>query len=471
MAVRLSPRLCPRAARTAVVVPILIGAIAFAYASALGMGYLYDDYRVITGDLRAQSWSAWWADVPTGIRPLLKLSFLLNHRSGFGEAGFLAANLLMHVANTLLLWRIGLRLIPQLRPDLAVIAVPASALAALLFALHPVQAEAVSYFSGRSMPLMSCFLLAATLAWLRHPGDARTDLAGLAAFVLALLSRETAVVLPALLGCVLWFSPPTSRCAWRLPIAMTAVSIVGLLLVLAGHPGYRAFFDGAFAHGDAWSQPAEALRGLHYLLLRLAGLQPGSIDPVLAADAPRWLPMLMLLALAWAFAKDLRRPDGSRRNGLLLFCLSWFIVNLLPMYSLVPRAEPANDRHLYLAAWGLFLLVSVALCQLAVRGIAGRYLAAGLALVLLFASGVATSHRNHILASDLATWQEVIRQAPLHARGWHNLGIALHGRGRTEDAFAAYCRALELQENTRSRRAIRQLSGTGPARTCPSQLK
>ncbi len=436
---------------------LLLAVTVLGYAGGFGMGFVYDDHRVITGDLRAQAWPAWWADTPTGIRPLLKLSFLLNWRSGLGAPGYFAFNLLLHLANTVLLWRIGLRLLPRLAPQHAGLAAPAAWLAALLFALHPAHVEAVTYFSGRSISLMSFFLLSALLLWLRRPGHAASDTAALAAFVLALAARETALVLPVLMALVLWLSPAPTPRAWRVPIAATVIVGLAGIAVVTGHPGYQAFFAGAFGHGDPLGNLPDAARGLHYLVLRWSGLQPGSMDPVLPPDAPLWLPLTIVAALGGL----LTDPGRRRRLGWLAFGMAWFLLLLAPMYSLVPRAEPANDRHLYLASWGLLLPLALMLCLLGAKQGWRRRLAIPAAIVLLVSSAMGLNARNQVLVDEEAIWREVVHQAPGHARGWHNLGVALHRQGQLVAAQGMYCRALGLKENPHSHRALRALAGQG----------
>ncbi|HEX5693292.1 MAG TPA: tetratricopeptide repeat protein [Arenimonas sp.] len=432
---------------------------------------LHDDHRVITGDPRVRDWATWWADVPGGIRPLLKLSFLLNWRSGSGTPGFFAVNLALHLGNALLLWRIGIHLLTRLVPGQASLAARVAWLAALLFALHPVQAEAVTYLSGRSSPLMASFLLGSFLLWLRRPGRPWPELAAGMAFLLALASRETAIVLPAVMALVLWLVPGSPHGAWRLPLVLLAVVAMAAVAVLAGHPGYRAFFAGAFAHGEPLTHLPEAARGLHYLLLRWLGLQPGSIDPVLPEGAPLWLPLATLGALAWLASTRERR----RRSAWAVFGLGWAFLHLAPMYSLVPRAEPANDRHLYLAAWGLALPVAWMLCRLAASTGWRRRTAVALASCLLVVQWTGLQSRNRVLGDETAVWTEVVNRAPAHARGWHNLGLALHRQGRLQEACVFYRRALSLQENGFSRRALAALAQEGlpdcPGPTSPTPAR
>ena len=97
-----------------------------------------------------------------GIRPFLKFSYALNWTVHSGPFGFHLFNVLVHVVNTILVYRL-LRTLAEGQVELQW----APLIGALLFALHPVQTEAVTYISGRSVSLMALFYLCSVLAWLR----------------------------------------------------------------------------------------------------------------------------------------------------------------------------------------------------------------------------------------------------------------------------------------------------------------
>ena len=170
--------------------PAVLALVALAYANSFAGIPQYDDWNVIVDSQAVASLAAWRESMP-GIRPLLKLSYALNNSAG-GLAGFHALNLLLHGLNVALVLALLGRLLPG---------APAAALAgALLFGLHPVNTEAVTMLSGRSVSLMSLFFLASVLAGLRG----RTPVS-LLAFVAAVATRETALALPAALALTLFW--------------------------------------------------------------------------------------------------------------------------------------------------------------------------------------------------------------------------------------------------------------------------
>jgi hypothetical protein len=94
---------------------ILLAAIAAAYANALGASFQFDDWEVIVRDPRVQGLAAWWDSMP-GMRPLLKLSYALNHASGLGVVGFHAVNVGIHAIVALLVMTLADRLVQRSAP-------------------------------------------------------------------------------------------------------------------------------------------------------------------------------------------------------------------------------------------------------------------------------------------------------------------------------------------------------------------
>ncbi len=176
---------------------VLCAAITAAYVNSLGGPFQFDDYSVIVNNSSVHSFSAWLAD--GGIRPVLKLSYMLNWISGLGTVGFHLVNLGIHAANTFLVYRLCCLLASGWESAECRGVSNFRAVAALAFALHPVQTEAVTYVSGRSTSLMAMFYLASLVTYQkgRKTGSAvYVHLVSPMLFALALMTKEIAVTLP-----------------------------------------------------------------------------------------------------------------------------------------------------------------------------------------------------------------------------------------------------------------------------------
>src|SRR6266446_1280370 len=155
----------PRFSGRAMKHPALLALATLAvYLPSLGGPFQFDDYNVIVDYPTVHSWSTLSERAGAGVRAVLKASYVLNWTLDSGPLGFHLVNIALHALNTVLLFLIGSKLIPD---NVRNYFVSPALLAALLFALHPMQTEAVTYISGRSSSLMAAFYLSALLLYLR----------------------------------------------------------------------------------------------------------------------------------------------------------------------------------------------------------------------------------------------------------------------------------------------------------------
>lgn len=424
-----------------------------AYANALAAGFQFDDFNIIVDNPAVHSLSAWWAGMP-GIRPLLKLSYALNWLADPDPIGFHAVNVLLHLFNVALVWRLSAHLPARAGWQQGPERIRARVLATLLFALHPIQTEAVTYISGRSMSLMAAFGLAAMLCWLQAPASTRPRLwqgLALVLFAAAVASKEVAVVLP--LALVLLYLQDAkerpSPLRLMLVVGLFMVSLVSLLFWL----GYGYLLTTPMQRGLAANLASE-IHALFYLLGQLFQPHALNIDPDLP-EYPGWtlLPaleaaaLIALLGYAWS---------ARRRHPWLFFGLAWWLLLLLPTHSLIPRADLASERHFYLAALGLYWITGVALASLPALRPAPRWTAllAGLAVLgVLF-----TAQRNADYRDEISLWRVTVARSPGKARAWNNLGYAHALAGQTEAARAAFRETLRLDpEHARAARNLNAL--------------
>jgi tetratricopeptide (TPR) repeat protein len=429
----------------------ILVAVAIAYANALAAGFQFDDFNIIVDNPAVHSLAAWWADMP-GIRPLLKLSYTLNWLADPGPLGFHAVNVLLHLLNVALVWRLTAYLPVRAGWEHGPERIRARVLATLLFALHPIQTESVTYISGRSMSLMAAFGLAGLLCWLEAPTRTRPRLwrgLALVLFAAALASKEVAVVLPLALLLLYLHDDQDRRSTLKLMrvVGLFLAALVTLLFWL----GYGYLLTTPMHRGLAANLASE-IHALFYLLGQLFQPHALNIDPDLP-EYPGWalLPaleaaaLIALLSYAWA---------ARRRHPSLFFGLAWWLLLLLPTHSLIPRADLASERHFYLAALGLYWMIAVALASLPALRPAPRWIGmvAGLALLgMLF-----TTQRNADYRDEISLWRATATRSPHKARVWNNLGYAHALAGQTEPARAAFRETLRL--DPKHARAARNLN-------------
>lgn len=431
----------PSPARRPAAPLLLAGAVAAAFATGFAGTFVFDDGPAVVRDPRVQSLAAWWRSMP-GIRPLLKLTYAANHQSGLGLAGFHAVNVVIHAANAVLAWALLRRVGERAGPGSP--AAPAAALiGALLFALHPVQVEAVTYLSGRSAALAATFVLGSLLAWLRAPEGPPGRAARAASLLLfagALAVKEYPVVLPLallLLVAVDRTSPPGWREAGRRIGPHLALLAAATAVVLAS-PTYRRLLGVGLGLRGPWENLLTQLRAAAWLSGQLARPDRLVADPALPA-ATALTPALAAeaLALVALLAAGLL---ALRRRPALAFGLLWTLLWLAPTGWLVPRRDPASERQLYLALLGPAWLLAR---WLAAPG-PGRALRRAATVALPLALGAATAARSLVYRDEVTFWADAAAKVPGNARAWNNLGHALACACRRDEAEAALERAIAL---------------------------
>lgn len=414
---------------------LLLCAVCISYANALRGVFQFDDYNVIVNNPRIHSWSAWWQDVQHGIRPLLKFTYTLDWTLGPGAPAFHVTNILVHFCNVYLVWLLSRRFVAQHAVLQARHGVPL--LAALLFAVHPVHSEAVTYICGRSSALMTLFYLAGLLLYVQGRGLGNQVYLHLLVPLLMLLAmgvKETAVTFP--LALLAWelYSGGSLASAWRRQWSSWLLLLAGAVFFLL-HDGYLAQVEISAGLNSLQGNMATQTLAFAYLIRQWLLPLWLNIDPDLPVlhDFSGLLPQLVMLLSVFALMLL-----TWRRRPWLSFALAWALLQLLPLYWFLPRVDVANERQLYLLSWPLALALAAELAL----WLKPRWFVSCTVLLLIVLAAL-TVQRNRDYYSEVALWEATVRYSPDKARVLNNLGYAYQLSGRTEEARVAYGKALQ----------------------------
>ncbi|MBI2526258.1 MAG: glycosyltransferase family 39 protein [Candidatus Rokubacteria bacterium] len=451
-------------------------AVVLGYAATLSYDFVWDDTLLIQRSWHLHQWrslpavlgSHFWAEVQEAshyYRPLVMLSFFLDVQLwGLNPAGFHLTNVLAHLATSLAVLALGRRLTGSHW---------AGGIAGVAFALHPLHSESVAFISGRTDILATLFFLLALLsyaAW-RDSGRHLQYALSLAAFFLALMAKEVAITLPAIL--VLYDRVAGGNSTSLRGRRRAALRYAGYGAVMILYAGLRLGALGRTldADPDRWGNLGTRLLTTLDIVASYARLTvipyPANAYPLIVpvtfpGSTGFWLAMALLaVALgltAWAL----------RHSPVLGFGALWFWITLLPFVgvNLLPLSTAIMaERFLYLPTVGFCLVLAMIFWRLLGSGAlsASSQLrpAPALALagtVLLYA--LLTLWRNEDWKDDYRLYSRMVEASPHAALPHVNLAYTQLPRGEIGAADAHLREAARLMP-----RNPRALVGLGLTRT------
>ena len=431
---------------------VLVFAAWAAYANSFSTPFVFDDLKTINQNPTIRHlWPL--ADVlaaPSYVgsaagRPIVNLSLAINYAiGGLNPKGYHVTNLLIHALAGLALFGIVRRTLlrPGLREHFGGAAVPLALAVALMWVLHPLQTESVTFVVQRSESLMGLFYLLTFYGFVRAVESAaprRWELFTVAMCLAGMATKEVMVSAPVLV--LLYdrtFVAGSFRAAWQtrgrfyLGLAATWL-LLAWLVIKANHRGGAAGFGTGVS---AWDYALTQCRAI-ILYLRLS-FWPSplvvdygmGVDRSLAAVWPQ--AMLLVLLVAGTLVALWRRP----MVGFLGF---WFFAILAPSSSIVPLTTQTIAEHrMYLPLAAVVVLAVLG----GYRWLGNRSLPVWLALAVL--AGWLTAVRNQDYRSAESLWRVTVAAQPENARAQTSLGCALAEAGQPLEALAHLEEAVRL---------------------------
>jgi Tfp pilus assembly protein PilF len=420
------------------------GAIAV-YSRTFPIPLFFDDRAAIIDNSTIRHWgTAWWPPINTTAsgRPILNLSLAINYAvSGTAGWSYHALNLAIHVLAGLTLFGIVRRTLAR-RAEAA--ASPLAFFAALLWTLHPLQTEAVTYVIQRAESLMGLFYLLTLYCFIRGAeANGRQRLwfpLSVVACLLGMATKEVTVSAPLIV--LLYdrtFVAGSFREAWHrrrwlhLSLAATWLPLAGLVASAGWNRNGMAGFDVGITPWAYWLTQFEAVTRYLWLAVWPHPLvfEYGTFWVNQATEMSLYALLVVGLAVAVLVALW-RRP-------VLGFLGAWFFAILAPTSVVPGRLQMIVEHRMYLPLAAVMTLVVIGI-HAAVRRQSWVVFAA-LALGL----GMLTARRNEDYRSELTIWSDTLAKRPNNERAHYNLGNAwLEVPGRLNDAIAQYEEALRL---------------------------
>ncbi|MFZ0546737.1 MAG: tetratricopeptide repeat protein [Candidatus Promineifilaceae bacterium] len=457
-----------------IIILIFLAVLAFVvFANVLNGEFVYDDTRQILQNPVVRNSDRLWTAFTTDVwafksggteaisdywRPIFVLWLVINERL-FGlenTAGWHLTNVLLHVATAVMAFGL-LRQLKFGRPIATAII--------LIFILHPVHVETVSWISGSPDLLMALPILGACSLLLIHQktADLKPYLAALLLFAIALLAKEAAILFPLLVFLIYLLWADRKKVGVKgilyavrltLPFLLIAVLYLAARVTVLGH----LFTE------RPWQQPFQNILltlpsvVAFYLRQTIFPLQLGPSYPLRIVNPDSigfqnfWLPILVTI-ISLAILIWLVRRDRVKQWGLALFFL--FLLPSFNINAFYPE-HIVHDRYLYLPLLG-FLIIFLPTLESVVRKLAARFpkpnekpLSSGTLTLLVTAVFCVplvfqTIRYNTAWKSDLALWEWGVQTDPTSILNTYQYGYYLHRNGRLDAAETAMNKVIEEQ--------------------------
>ena len=424
-----------------------------AYIPSICGEFVLDDNQLLTDNsfIRAPNGLYWfWCTTePPDYWPVTNTTLWIEWRLWeMNPTGYHVTNLILHIVESLLIWVILRRL-----------SIPGAFLAAMIFAVHPVNVESVAWISQRKNTMAMLFFLISIIWYLKaelKPALAQNRhyrigagcwyLLSLAAFVLSMLSKGSVAVLPVLLLGIVWWLRPLTR--WdlvrSLPFFMVSAVLTAVNVWFQTHGQEVVIRNVGFAErllgagGVVWFYLYKA-----FLPVDLAFVYPQW--HIKAGNLLWWLPLVAAIAVTavlWWYRTSWSRP--------LLFAWGFFCVALLPVMGFTDvgfmKYSLVADHYQHIAIIGVIALAAAGWGIWRQHGKEKVYWMTTVVAITAVGTLTFLTWRQSGLYRDARTlYQSTVDKNPDCWIGHNNLGKTLFNSGRLHESIVHYKRALQLK--------------------------
>ena len=383
-------------------------------------------------------------------RPVLLISFALDYKIfNFNPLGYHLTNTLLHIIVAIL----GFFLIYTLSQKKFLL----SYLPALLFLVHPLQTEAITYIAGRADPLSSVFALLTLIFYVnfRKKNNKKYLFFSVGTFLLALLTKEQSILLPALvlLVEVCFFS---NKDNWRQNIKVSlyffGISILYFLSritflnfndILGGTNNLAGYNASLFSRLLTFTWVIIKYLALLFVPKNLH--MAYEIEPITSILSPSVFLFIAALALGVFIIYK-----TWQENKLISFGYLWFIIILLPRTNIISINRPLYEHWLYLPMLGFWLGTLALIIYLFKKFQTVKWqkisLNSLIIVVIIFATVLSylTILRNNDWRDPITFYEKNLKYTPNSYIQKNNLGMAYAKAGRHQEAIKQYQESLEI---------------------------
>ena len=447
-----------------IAIPVLLSLVV--YFNSLNNGFVYDDYATIVenkyirhpGQSLPLLFSRSYFNIAPGeasYRPVATLSYYLIYAVAELKAFYYHLfSVILHAVNVVLAYLLA-HIIFKNRYS--------AMIAALLFACHPALSEAVDAISYNEDLLTAAFFLLAFISYTTIKTttvQSSIILYGLSlfCFLLALLSKEMAITLPA----VLFLYDLAIRDAGALSLSIRSIGRIfkARLYFYTGYLAVGVFY--LYLRFVALYNPQDAIKPDYGSLIERAVYLPAHLfkfiklavfPSELNADYVFAYPdgffeMNNLIGLSVVFALIVVSIVIYKKSKTIFFSIWWFLITLSPVYNLIPLFNPFAERYLYIPILGFCMAAAFVLNDFVTsrssRPWAAQTLTVAVVILIVGLFSGMTIARNRDWQDSLTLWSKTVKSSPGSSVARGSLGHAYQQLGRLDEAVEQYKRAVAI---------------------------
>jgi len=434
---------------------ILVVAGFIVYSNTIHAVFHFDDVSSILTQPRITTFSTfanphYWFNINN--RPVAELSFALNYHFGQMNAlGYHIVNIIIHILNGWLVFLLMLKLLSfqhlideKIYVNRRIIAL----FVALIFVVHPIQTEAVSYIVQRMRSLSVLFYLGAIylymlgrLAYLEKHRSMMAVFLLLAAFIsglIGVLTKQSAISFPAAFILVEFFflrNTDGKVCKKYLILVTSMIVLVALALIVTG---YLPEETQAISRKDYLLTQFRVI--VKYIQLSFLPIHQ-NLDYNFIISTSLWnfsvLSSLLVILILLFGSVILYKKQRMISFGIILFFLTMAVTS-----SIIPIKDVIFEHRLYLPILGYSIVVVYALAFWLIEK--RRKMLWTVLSAITLAYGTATFFRNEIWKSEYALWSDVVKKSPSKPRPWSNLGYVLLDMDSVDRAIECFERSIKI---------------------------
>lgn len=440
---------------------LIIAAIAaIIYSNIYENTFIYDDMQSIPDNAKIRD-TTYLSSLKKLLSPraIVMLTFVLNYK--FGELnvlGYHLVNVIIHILGAFAVYFLSRILAMRLTGFSSHRIKLFALLSALVFTVHPLQTQAVTYTIQRFASMAALFFIVSVLFYLKGRLSSHTQalwyILSIISGMLAFLCKPNAASLPGVVILVEFLCFDRTWNSWKkkLPV-FAALGILWVLFVmfsmglLSGTSGDLDFLEDVSAsmrdakHISRWQYLCTQFTVI-IIYLRLLVLPVHQNADYLYRFKEGFFDGGTPLAFLFLAGLAVTGIVYAKKHPVVSLAIGWFFMTLSVESSIIPISDAMFEHRLYLPMVGFSLFLPWAVMKIPAKK---KLVPVLLAVLIIMLLGTATYLRNKVWKDSVTFWTDVVAKSPHNFRGHYNLGLYLASREKQEEAIASYRKAVAIR--------------------------